>query len=187
MEQSHLQRVNQELQEIITEVKHTFLDLDYKQFNWKPHPKKWSIAEYMQHLLIVNSKYRPQMLKKITNTSPKANLDKPYQSTFMGRLFMGFVNPDKFRKTPAPGFLKPEKGSEYPLYLRKKYLDYLEETCGFIQKSDQLNLNRIMINSSIGPIIRFNLGDLFEIESMHNRRHVAQMKGMIKMEKFPQN
>ena len=72
----------------------------------EPHPKKWSIAACMQHLLIVNSYYHPQLQKKIIDTQALTSqftipLINP---SWMGRFFMRFVNPDKFRKTSAPGF-----------------------------------------------------------------------------------
>lgn len=183
----HLQRIHGELRALIADVRGSFAGLSPEQFNWKPEPKKWSIAECMQHLLMAYSRYRPQLAKKIKDIPLPAQTFPAYRSTYMGRIFMGFVNPDKFRKTPAPPMFKPTKGSSYPLSFQKEYLNYLEELCAYIQKADHYNLNQVKINSSLGWIIRFNLGDYFEIESMHNRRHVGQMKRVMQKEHFPKS
>ncbi len=180
----HLSRIHQEIESVIQDVEQNLSGLNRAQFNWKPAPKSWSIAECMKHLLIVYGKYRPQLVKKVAGI-PSQEIMAPYQSSFFGRVMMGFVNPDKFKKTPAPGMLRPKGSSDYDLSVRTEYLSYLNEVNSFVEKADGLNLNKIKINSSVGSIIRFNLGDYFEIESMHNRRHVAQMKRVKAQDGFP--
>ncbi|GAB4402318.1 MAG: hypothetical protein OHK0053_26150 [Microscillaceae bacterium] len=181
-----LQMLDTQLGEVMAQVAQQFEGLSVEQFNWKPSPQSWSIAECMQHLLVVYSHYQPQLPQQITPHALKNTDNEAPRSRFMGRLFKRFVNPDKFRKVPALKSLQPAR-SEYPLSLRERYLDYLAEVRTFMQKADalQLHLNKIKIHSSVSKLIRFNLGDYFEVETMHNRRHLAQMKRVMEQTGFP--
>ncbi len=171
----------QELENVLEEIKKLCTGLSQEEFNWKPAPQKWSIAECMQHLLIVYSKYQPQLPQNITPHAPKDPERKAHKSKLMGRIFKGFVNPDKKRKTPAPKSLQPPSNSNYPLILQEQFMDYLRELMRFIEKADELalDLNKIKIMSSVTSFIQFNLGDYFEIESMHNRLHLRQMQRVL--------
>ncbi len=173
-----LQQMRTDLQEVVKAIKESFGGLSQQDFNWKPAPDKWSIAECMKHLLIVYSKYQPQLPQKITPHAPKNIKNTGYKSTFMGRLFKSFVNPAKKGKTSAPKSLQPPSQSKYPLSLQLDFIEYLEEVIRFIEKTDELaiDLNKIKLKSSVTGFIRFNLGDYFEIESMHSRLHLVQMQ-----------
>ncbi|MEO1652789.1 MAG: DinB family protein [Bacteroidota bacterium] len=184
LQDKHLEKIHQDLCLVRDKVKTQFGGLSETQFNWKPEAKKWSIAECMDHLLIVFSRYEPNVEKKMQEAK-KDNAFLPYKSTFTGRLFMRFVNPDKIRKTSAPGFLKPTPGSTYPLSRMEDYLAYLEKVDQYIDQADGMALNKIRIASSIGPILKFSLGDYFLIESMHNRRHLKQMLALMENPQFP--
>lgn len=171
----------QELENVLEEIKKVCEGLSQVEFNWKPSPQKWSIAECMQHLLIVYGKYQIQLPQNITPLAPKDPSRKTVKSSFMGRIFKSFVNPEKKRKTPAPKSLQPPTKSDYPLTLQNQFMDYLQELMRFIEKADalELDLNKIKIKSSVTALIKFNLGDYFEIESMHNRLHLKQMKRVL--------
>ncbi len=175
---SHLNQIKEDLQGVIEEVKISFASLSQEEFNWKPSPESWSVAECMKHLLIVYSKYQPQLPQKITPHALKDTAHSPHKSGFMGSIFKRFVNPEKKRKVPAPKGLQPPSNSDYPLSLQQDFIQYLEEVIRFVEKTDELsiNINKVSINSSVTSLIKFNLGDYFEIESMHSRLHLAQMK-----------
>lgn len=174
----HLAQIKKDLEGVIQEIKTSFNSLSQEEFNWKPSPDKWSIAECMQHLLIVYSKYQLQLPQKITPHALKDTKNSPHKSWFMGRVFKKFVNPNKKRKVPAPKGLQPPSKSDYPLSLQQEFIQYLEEVIRFVEKADELNIDisKVSLNSSVTSLIKFNLGDYFEIESMHSRLHLAQMK-----------
>lgn len=185
LQDSHLAQVRKDLRGVKAAVQEHFQGLREDQFNWKPEPKKWSIAECMDHLLIVYSRYKPNVEKKMQG-APQTDAFPAYKSTWAGRLFMRFVHPEKIRKTSAPGFLKPVPGSNYPLSRMQDYLAYLDEVDAFLDQADGMAINKIRIASSLGPILKFSLGDYFLIESMHNRRHLKQMMGVKEQPAFPQ-
>ncbi|WP_026999495.1 DinB family protein [Eisenibacter elegans] len=178
-QQEHLSAIAEQLRSVINTTQKAFVDLSPEEFNHKPSPKQWSIAECMQHLLIVYKKYKTQLPQKIHAKAPQAaSLGAAFEPSYVGKLFKGLVNPNKKRKTPAPPTLHPSKGSTYPLDLQGDFLGYLHEVLDYVEQAQKLNidLNKVYINSSLGVFLRFNLGDYFEIEALHSSLHLAQMQ-----------
>jgi len=45
--------------EILTEeIRSAFSNLDTEQINWKPSPKKWSVAQCLDHLIVTSQSYQ---------------------------------------------------------------------------------------------------------------------------------
>lgn len=159
-------------------------NISLQKFNFKPNPKSWSVAECMQHLLLVYAKYRPTLVSAFAKADiPKSEREVDYRPSWVGKQFMKFVNPDKIRKFPAPPILQPTKGTSYELSLIQDFKAYLAEVQSFIMRTDAENIDfqKIKIRTSISSWLRFNLGDYFHVETMHSRRHFAQMLRTIKV------
>lgn len=154
-----------------------FKDIELNKFNFKPAPKVWSIAECMQHLLLVYSKYQPYLQTTFEQTLPTAEGEIVYQPTWIGKQFMKFVNPDKMRKIPAPPMFHPTRGSSHNLALIDRFKMYLEDVQSYIERTDAENIdfNKVKVRTSLSAWFKFSLGDYFQVETMHSRRHFAQM------------
>jgi len=170
-------RVN-ELVDLQNAIDERFMGLPLQRFNYKPNPKSWSIAECMQHLLLVYSKYQPVLKSTFSKTNlPTTNSEVAYAPSWVGKQFMKFVNPDKIRKFPAPPAFQPTRGSSHPLSLIQDFKGYLAEVQSFIVRTDieKIDFQKVKIRTSITAWLRFNLGDYFHVETMHSRRHFGQM------------
>jgi uncharacterized damage-inducible protein DinB len=183
MAKRHLSECIASIEELEKEAQVLLGKLSLEQFNWKPSPKAWSVAECLAHLLIVFSKYEPavnQALQKATHQEES----KIYKPTLLGKIFLQFVKPNYKLKIPAPKALQPSK-SHYGLEVIAMYFGYLEKVKKFMQASEGKNLNKIKIPSSVSKLIRFNLGDYFKIEVWHNLRHFQQMLRVCNEPDFP--
>ena len=49
-------------------VEDNFSMLTYDELNWKPAPERWSIAQHLDHLILVNSSYFP-VIERINDGS----------------------------------------------------------------------------------------------------------------------
>jgi hypothetical protein len=185
LQNPHLAQVAAELLVVADEV-NNFKKLSKTQFNFKPSPKSWSIAECLQHLLLIyQTRYEPQLKKKFVGTPLPANEKKiPYQATLWGNFIIGIVNPEKKTKIPTLKKFKPAS-SDFELDLIDTYLNYLTDLQGFIAKSDGLHLNKITIASSISDFLTVNLGDYFRIEAFHHQLHLRQAKRVMESQDFP--
>ena len=63
---------------------------------------------------------------------------------------------------------------------------YQDDLILLIEKARYYNLNTLKINSSIGRIIRFKLGDAFRFVIAHNQRHIQQTINVLQMDGFPE-
>ncbi|MCU0448001.1 MAG: DinB family protein [Microscillaceae bacterium] len=155
------------------------------QFNFKPSAHSWSIAECMKHLLIIyQSRYQAQLQKKMT-TNHAHGRQKNYRSTWVGRLLMGFVNPQKKRKIPTLKSFTPSE-SAYDMRLQTEYWAYLQELQNYIAQADGLDLNKIKLGTSLSDWLPMNLGDYFQVEAYHHRLHLEQAKRVMQNPQFPQ-
>jgi hypothetical protein len=180
----HLQKVSADLAAISQEVNSIFGNLTLSQFNFKPSAQSWSIAECMKHLLIIyESRYRPQLQKKlISNLLPAT--PAPYRPTWMGKILIGFVSPQKKRKIPTLKSFTPTQ-SQYDMRLQVEYLAYLQEIQEFIAQADGLNVNKIKLATSLSDWLPMNLGDYFQVEAYHHRLHLEQAKRVMQNTDFP--
>ncbi|MFN3315515.1 MAG: DinB family protein [Raineya sp.] len=182
MAKQHLSECIASLEELEKEARILLNKLSLEQLNWKPSPKAWSVAECIAHLLIVFEKYEPSVSKALSKNYQTENMN--HKPSFFGKIFFKFVNPQSKKKIPAPSILKPTQ-SHYGLDIVEKYFAYLYKVKELMQAGKGKNLNKIKIPSSVSKLIRFNLGDYFQIEVWHNLRHFQQMLRICNEPDFP--
>jgi hypothetical protein len=159
--------------------------LDERQLNWKPNADKWSVAECLQHLIITAEGYLPQVAKQLDDANLRRVKGKEgYQTTFFGKIFLGFLDPESARKLSAPKMFKPE-ASQYDRQIVTQHLTLLRKIMDCLKEADGYILNRLIIKSPAAWFIRFNMGDYFKIELLHHQRHLIQIKKTIALEEFP--
>ncbi len=168
------------LQNVIQTVKNEFEHLSLDILNYKETPKKWSVLECMEHLLMVYAIYQPYVKQRFMEALPAKN-NQPHKATWVGKVYKYLVNPNTKRKFPTAYFINPIKKensqkSNFDLSTIQRYIAYLQEVQSFIKKSEEINLNKVKIRTSITSLLSFNLGDYYEVECMHNLRHLAQMQ-----------
>lgn len=49
----------EEIDKLTSRFVHEFSNLSEVELNWKPNPKAWSIAQHIEHLIIINQTYFP--------------------------------------------------------------------------------------------------------------------------------
>ena len=95
--------------------KQSFSKLSTEQLNWKPNEQTWSIAQNIDHLIVINETYPPVI---------KAVRAGEYKLPFMGRLgfmvnFLGktvlnAVQPDRKKKMKTFPIWEPTKSEIKP-------------------------------------------------------------------------
>lgn len=187
--QIHFQELSAQIENIKQAIRSELMPLSQKQINWKPAPKKWSIGEVFGHLNKEFSLYRKQLTKIFEKTSLPINegaLD--LKRTWWGSYLRKLTDPVQITKTYAPGAFKP-KPSNYDKAILEKQLHNLDELNRYLQKANELDLdlNKLRLASPALFLIRFNLGEYFEVEVNHNLKHLNQARRVIKTVGFPEN
>ncbi len=76
-----------------------FASLTADEINWKPNAQKWSVAQCIHHLIVVNESYYPildQVRNKTYYTPRYGKIG--FITKFFGKIVLDAVNPDRRKK-----------------------------------------------------------------------------------------
>lgn len=166
----------------LSEIVHTkFGSLTLKQLNWKPSPKKWSVAECLEHIYIVDGLYLEQMRDKIAKGK---EAKQAYQSGIMGRMMIkSMKNRIIIAKTFA--IMTPTQSS-YDETVITNILNRFKEMKAIVEDARAVNIQKIKIVSVASSWIRVRLGDHLGFLIAHDERHINQALELLKNDNFPQ-
>ena len=161
--------------QVTEEVRANFGALDIETLNLKPNPAKWSIAQHIEHLIIINSTYYP-VINEVRNGSYK----NPWQGKvgflvrFFGRVILKSVQPANKRKTKTLPPWEPSK-SDIEADIIERFVRHQEEFKAFIDSCSDLIEKNIVIPSPANKSIQYYLKTAMDIVATHEKRHLSHM------------
>src|SRR6185369_11788748 len=87
-----------ELREVTGRAEKTFGRLSAVQLNWKPAPAEWSIAQCLEHLILINADYLPILERVARGWRPSLKERLPLLPRLFGNMVLALVQPDSGRK-----------------------------------------------------------------------------------------
>ncbi|MEM1271277.1 MAG: DinB family protein [Bacteroidota bacterium] len=141
----------------------------------KPAPGSWCAIECIEHLNITGGHYVPAMERALAKASPKP-VDT-YKSGWAGGYMARVVHPKNMSsKAKTPSSLQPKfAADDIPVQeVLTAFLDRSEVMTRLLHEAEQYDIGRIKVNSVVGPILRFNIGDSLSLNVYHERRHIIQ-------------
>lgn len=154
------------------------------QFNWRPGPGRWSIAECLDHL---NNGWRvlPKLDHKIATAAEQGlRGEGPYRHPFLGRIYIRFMEPPPKIRVRAPKAYVPT--ADQPLAaVAPRFLELQDEIIRRVIAADGLDLGEIKMSSPISRRFRMSLGQWFAFLAAHERRHLWQAWQVRKHPDFP--
>ena len=150
--------------------------LSDEQFNWKPAPDKWSVAQCMDHVSRIATRYLPELEETFRAGGPAG--EPPFHYDLRGRLFIRGTGPSaatrKTLKEMEPAAGRIDLAGALQLYRSNtaRFVNLLERTRG-------IDLSRIRMRSPYTPripFLTFPIGALIEGSAGHEMRHLAQAK-----------
>ena len=174
-----------EILQVNDQVAEKFSTLTVEQLNWKPNPRSWSIGQVMDHLIVSNSLYFPTFEliisgKKRTNIWEKIGLFRK----FFGRFLINGLTPGSDQNIQAPKAFIPTF-SEVDPAIFQKFIDTHIKLSGMIKQMEGLDLERIVISSPASAPITYTMKDCVTILTVHQQRHLVQMKRVFQTHAFP--
>lgn len=154
-----------------------------KELLWKPHPKKWSAAQSIEHVLVTNERYFPILEKRISRGGDNSNNKKNYKPTFWGNMIYKAVDPAlmKTKKSRTAKIFNPQPSVEIPTLIRRFEKDQ-EKLKSLIKKSFEVDTTK-KIPSPLTGLVRFSLVDAMAIITKHQIRHYIQAKNAVEAKK----
>lgn len=149
------------------------MNVDLNSLKWRQNETSWNILECFEHLNLYGDFYLPQMESKIENSNTKAELE--FNSGILGNYFAKSMLPkaklDKMKtfKDKNPLNLNLDKK------VIDKFINQQIKLLELINKSRNVSLNKVKIETSITSLISLKLGDTFQFYINHIIRHLYQI------------
>lgn len=166
--------------DLITEdFNQAFGHLTPSDLNWKPAPAIWSIAQNIDHLIVLNESYFPILAQLREGTYAI-----PFWARFdlipgiLGNLLLKSVQPGQKRKTKTLAQWKPTEHSNFDQIL-EKFEEHQEKLKAEIDRSKELLEKKAVISSPGHMNIVYRLDKAFDIMVAHEKRHFEQAKDIL--------
>jgi hypothetical protein len=160
------------------------------QFNWKPGPGLWSMAQCITHLNIVNGGDLASLESAIA--AGRANNrtgEGPFTYGFLARKFVALMEPTSKRKFKAPKPYLPAARAEKDETV-KEYGRISSELRRLARSADGLHLARVKTSLPVLPAVlrafyKMPVGGRLHLLTVHDRRHLSQAEQVRNHPDFP--
>lgn len=156
-----------------------FGSLTIEQLNWKPNLNTWSIAQNLDHLIVVNETYFPVLasLKAGTYTTPFiAKIG--FMVSFLGKTVLNAVQPDRMKKMKTFPIWEPTASNVIGDILNR-FQNHQNELIQKIEGARELVEKGVVISSPANKNIVYKLETAFDIIVSHEQRHLEQAKEIL--------
>lgn len=156
--------------------KQHFAGLSTEEFNWKPDPHTWSVAQNIDHLITINSTYFPILDDIQANRYPAPWLGRiAFIPRMMGNLVYNACLPDRKKKMKTFSIWEPTQ-SEMDETILEKFEIHQAELADRIRKSEAALDRGMVIRSPAQASLIYPLARAFDIIVVHEKRHLEQAK-----------
>ncbi|NJN41951.1 MAG: DinB family protein [Flammeovirgaceae bacterium] len=162
------------LEYITTQFKNSFQYLSEEQLNWKPSAKKWSIAQIVDHLIVINETYFP-----IFDKLEQGAFKPPIHARFsffvnpMGDMIYNSIKPENKKKNKTLPIWEPTKSNIDKLII-ERFEWHQEQLIQRIQRLKPLLEKGTVIHSPGSKLIVYSLEKAIDIIVTHEQRHFLQ-------------
>ncbi len=149
-------------------------NLSDKDFNWRPAPGAWSIAECLAHLNVTGQFYLPRIDRRIREAREARTLGKgPFRYGPLHRMFVRGAGPQAKLKFKAPKIFTPMP-EHLLLVVVPAFMNLQDQFIERLYGVEGLHLRRVKIASPVSRFLRISLGQVFPFVAAHERRHLWQ-------------
>ncbi|MBD3222217.1 hypothetical protein GF314_13350 [bacterium] len=170
--------------------------LTARQLWWRPSPRRWSIGECLDHVVLAGEAYLDVLDPAIAVgwAEGRTARERARPGLFGRALLRGLEPPAKLR-IPAPSRIRPRRpdpqeaeagfrpGSQAgPL---KRFLELRPRFTQRLEAADGLDLRRVRVRSPFVPLVTIDLDTALRILPSHERRHLWQAENVRRDDDFP--
>ena len=162
-----------------------FNSLSTEKLNWRIGQDSWSILECFEHLNLYGDFYIPEIKNRIE--SSKTLSKENFKSGILGDYFAKSMLPkEKLNKMKTFKDKNPI-GSGLNKRTIERFINQQEQLLNLLDKSKEIDLNKIKTAISISKWIKLKLGDTFRVVIYHNDRHIVQANKILDEKKPTHN
>jgi len=156
-----------------------------QQFNWRPEPGRWSVAECLAHLNTTNQLDVEPLRLAITEGRRRGiKGGPPFRYGWLSRKFISMLEPPVTTKMKAPAAYAPPSEARLAPTLGS-YEKLVQTFADLYDSATGLDLARIKttfpaLPSALQPLLRMPVGARFEALAAHDRRHLWQAEQVLR-------
>jgi DinB family protein len=181
-----LSEVIAEAEQVRSVTKAAFGKLSSEQINWKPSPGEWSIAQCLEHLILLNRPYFPQIEAIVAGRRKPSFWERvPVLPALFGRLILRAVQPESKQKVRARAAFTPVS-SPVDIGILTRFSAQQDYLIRLMKATAELPIHEIILTSVVSPIVTYSLFDTYRILVAHERRHLQQADRVMRSQGFPQ-
>lgn len=160
--------------------------LNDAQYNWRPQPGCWSMAQCLAHIVVTDEIYIPALEKCVADARAKGTLGSgPFHHGRLGNWFVRSMDaPAKTR------YKNPERATPAAEQtLAKGLADFNaihDRVLELVEHANGVNLTRAKFRSPFLKLLKLSLGQGIALMLAHARRHLWQAGELRKRPGFPQ-
>lgn len=158
------------------------------QFNWAPAPERWSAAQVVNHLTLVDGDYTDRIARVLADGRARGLRDRgDYKPSLLGGMMVRSMEPPPRRRFKAPRQWHPTdfKVAADPAAELARLNELHDRIEALIREAAGLDLRRIRLASPVSRLIRMNVGDAFALILTHERRHLYQLRKVTEEPGYP--
>jgi hypothetical protein len=181
-----LQTFHDQFRSIRGEAERLVSGLTDDQFNWRPAPDRWSVAQCLDHLNVAGFLLLPRLETAIHRARAMRWMsDKPLRYGWVGNWFINSQEPGpNMRKVKTfKSFLPSSRAAIDEVLPRFQRLQ--DQFIAAVEDAEGVDLSRIKVTSPITSLLRLNVGAWFAATTAHERRHLVQAQAVKQAEGFP--
>ncbi|MFI1773246.1 DinB family protein [Thalassobellus citreus] len=144
------------------------------KLNWKPNQKSWSVLEAIEHLNLYGDFYLPKIESGINNNINSTISGSYFKPGLLGDYFAKSMLPKEKLNKMNTFKSKNPNGSDLNKSTLERFLLQQEKTLILLDKAKKVSLNKTKIPTTLGKLVKLNLGDTLKVVIYHNLRHIVQ-------------
>lgn len=145
------------------------------QFNWRPDPSQWSMAQCLEHLNMTARLYLPPVYEKIVEARSTTGLTNkgPFRFSLLSKWIVSSMDASPKYKFKAPKKILPP--ADRPMdEVVSGFLLFQDRLGDLIKLADGTDLARIKVQSPLMKFLKLPLGQILALILAHERRHIQQ-------------
>ena len=169
-----------QLDDCIAQVERMTGDLSESDINWQPEPKRWSVAQCLDHLnktAVTHVEALPEVIRRAHEQGLTG--EGSVRNGIIGGIFLKFTEPPVKLRVVAPRPFVPSSRLERTALL-DEYGDLRQKMADLMLAANGLNLGRVKLKFPPVPQLRFRLGTTFAVFLAHERRHLWQAENVLR-------
>lgn len=179
-----LESLTKQYDDALAEVEGIVHSLSLEQFHWSPAPDKWSVGQCIEHLAQVGTTYGAKIAFTVeVGIKEHVFAAGPFSYGWLERLFLRTTEPPPKFRVKAPRVFRPSPAGGTPRDPRAMLDAYRKsnrQLRELVLRSKGLDRKRLQVVSPASDLIKISLGIALAIAVAHERRHIYQMKEILK-------